>query len=700
MITASRIEFFNWGRYRGEQAVDLTAGVYAVAARWHDGPQRSNWGGKSQFLELFPFAFYGWHRHRTEDEWITRGERLGWVRLTLDVEGQPVVIERRRLMGQSTKLSVLDGTAVDEAGEPRKLLGNEAQDFIIALLGLTERDFFATCFIGQKQMSRFVTEKPERRMDLVVEWLQMQALEQAHAAAQARLNEAVSALTRLEVEHATARTVVNDAGSLLKVQIETSTTFETMSGLIVEAIGEQEEAVAEAQGAVQALEQRREQLIAQSREYEDAREFARVAAEGKRLREKMEQANEPVLDQQLAQCRARLDDAMGGVRAAGDACTRLQKVAAGEFDGNCPVAPVRCPCAQQINGMRDENRAAYDAAHRAYEAARAQKETLQRSHDQTQAIVGSLNRDRATLDQLAQQAKRLRPAAVRVAQLGPQADVPPDDADMVEARADVVSQQVQLERLRNELVRVGQARAKMATLQQHIDATRAHVNLLTEAAHILGRTGAQREIARAMLAAIETSANEALEQCGVDLRVQVRWSYEGQGLARACEACGNPFPSSAKVKVCGRCGAERGQNTINRLDVVLSDRSGAAEDLAGIAIQMAACAWLRAERDSQLSLAILDEPFSSLDQQHKQALAAHLTVMLGRAYGVQQAFIVSHDASVAEALPCRVQIVAGPDGSAIEHVDSGQPMKPIVPPPAPVVPAVKQRKRRAKVVTP
>ena len=693
MITASRIEFCNFGRYRGEHAVDLSAGVYAVMARWHDSPQRSNWGGKSQLLELFPFAFYGQHRHRTEDEWITRGERVGWVRLTLDVEGQAVVIERRRLMGQSTKLSVLDGTAVDDAGQPRKLLGNEAQDFVIALLGLTERDFFATCFIGQKQMSRFVTEKPEKRMDLVIEWLRMQALEEAHADAQARLNESVMALTRLEVEHATARTAIQDAAAVAKDHSK------DVAEMLAELIAQQEEAVGEAQGVVQALEQQRERTLAQSREYEDAREFARVAAEGKRLREKLEQANEPVLDQQLTQCRARLDDVTGGVRAASDACARLQRVAAGEFDGNCPVAPVSCPIAAQINGMRDENRAAYEAAHRAFDDARAQKESLQRSHDQTQSIVGSLNRDKATLAQLAQQAKRLRPAAVQVAQLGQQTEVPPDDTDLAKARADVVTQQVTLERLRGELTRVGQARTKMATLQQHIDATRARVELLTEAAHILGRTGAQREIARKMLAAIETSANQALEECGVDLRVQVRWSYEGQGLARECEACGNPFPSSAKVKVCTRCGAERGQNTINRLDVVLSDRSGAAEDLAGIAIQLAACAWLRQERDSQLSLAILDEPFSSLDQQHKQALAAHLTVMLGRAYGVQQAFIVSHDASVAEALPCRVQILAGPDGSSIEHVDNGQSVQVIEKAPPPVVPTIKTRKRKAKVAS-
>jgi len=102
------------------------------------------------------------------------------VRLTLDVDGQPVTIERTRQRGKATKLSVRNGTVVDESGNFRVLLGDEAQSFIVSLLGLTERDYFATVQAMQKRMSRFVTEEPGKRMDLVVEWLQMQSLERAH----------------------------------------------------------------------------------------------------------------------------------------------------------------------------------------------------------------------------------------------------------------------------------------------------------------------------------------------------------------------------------------------------------------------------------------------------------------------------------------------------------------------------------------
>ena len=67
---------------------------------------------------------------------------------------------------------------------------------------------------------------------------------------------------------------------------------------------------------------------------------------------------------------------------------------------------------------------------------------------------------------------------------------------------------------------------------------------------------------------------------------------------------------------------------VHRLDIELSDRSGAAEDLAGAAFQLSASAWLRSERNSAWSVALLDEPFSQLDAGNRRAFATHLAAML------------------------------------------------------------------------
>jgi hypothetical protein len=104
--------------------------------------------------------------------------------------------------------------------------------------------------------------------------------------------------------------------------------------------------------------------------------------------------------------------------------------------------------------------------------------------------------------------------------------------------------------------------------------------------------------------------------------VTARWSREGDDLATVCEACGTAFPKSRKVKECARYGGARGPNLIEKLELDLSDRSGAAEDLVGGAMQFAAAAWLRRERGVAWSTAFLDEPFGSLDEAHRRGLAS------------------------------------------------------------------------------
>jgi hypothetical protein len=163
-------------------------------------------------------------------------------------------------------------------------------------------------------------------------------------------------------------------------------------------------------------------------------------------------------------------------------------------------------------------------------------------------------------------------------------------------------------------------------------------------------------VAEEALGQIEERANDVLAECGVDLRLEVRWARTGKGLARACDACGHPFPASARVKACERCGAERGPLDVNELTVEMSRRSGALEDLGGIALQLAAADWLRAERESPWRVAVLDEPVASLDRAHRRMFGAHLAAVLRRS--ASQSLVIAHDASVLDSLPGRIQITS------------------------------------------
>jgi DNA repair exonuclease SbcCD ATPase subunit len=679
VITLKAVHLHNWLRYRGEHLVELRAGVYAVTAQYDENPRRSNWAGKTALVEAVPFALWGQHRKKLEDDWITDGERTGSVTMSLDVDGDEVAIARTRTRGQPTKLVVKDHTVAPV----RELKGDEAQQYIAELLCMTERDFFITGYIAQKKMAEFVTMRPEPRMALVTEWLQLQPLEAACDAASTRLSEALDAQTQLEVEAATIRGIIAEGATAAGIgNAAALATPEELKGVVLDparVLAELQrhaetwqDDLDQARGNVQLFERQRAELVRRHRDAEDAREYHRVVAEGVPLREKLRQVDAALLKHQCDTAQARVSELAGEQRVASDSVRRLQVVAAGEFDGQCPVACIECPATDEINGMRAENAAACITAEKQHAAVLAKRREADAALQQAQALMGAVQRDQARLDSLRDQARRLKPAAERVTQEGEPPEIQDDDVELRTAREHLEAVLLEQANVQRQQDRVRECIEKAEALEQQLAVTKQRVALLREAQSVLGRNGAQREIARRMLTDVETAANAALGDCGVDLRVGIRWSREGGGLAKSCEACGAHFPGSARVKVCTRCGAERGPLMVNKLEVVLSDTSGAAEDLAGAAIQLAAMAWLREERGSPWGVVLLDEPFGSLDEQHRQAFAAHLTTMLAGRYGAVQALVIAHHASIMDAMPCRVEIVAGPQGSWIGGVDHGE----------------------------
>ncbi len=176
---------------------------------------------------------------------------------------------------------------------------------------------------------------------------------------------------------------------------------------------------------------------------------------------------------------------------------------------------------------------------------------------------------------------------------------------------------------------------------------------------------AQRHIAEGALTAMRAGANAVLSGCGIDLAMEVTWGREGKGLADACDACGRPLPASTKVRACPACGEARGPKVVPRLDVLPTSTSGGAMDLAGVAFQLAASAWLRRQRGCAWGAAFIDEPFGTLDAANRRALANHLAVMLPR-YGFRQSIVVSHTQETIHALPGRIVVVGGTDGSRLE----------------------------------
>lgn len=632
------LRLFNFLCFRGEHRLDLEARVYAVVARLVGDPERSNWLGKSALLEAVDFAIYGRHRKRTDDEWITTGEPNGEVEIIFDT-GDRILRSRHR--GKATKVYFFRGREQAMQGEAQKLIDE--------FLGLSSEDFLNTCYFAQKSLSRFIVAKPADRMAIISEWLRLGPLEACEARVSSEVAKLVTKLGEIDNFIATLN-------SRLLPQGAHRSEMEVLSSRVTTRRGE----LARCQDEIEA----NAKLIAAQNKVKD---FESLSEEGFALRALVDsKGDRTALQVRAAQLQSEVGAIASDVETAVKKTLERTRLVGGDFDGRCPVMLAPCPVSQTVGEVCHASKNLLSEA-KLFEAAERKRLELA----ETRAVEASsksreVERLSSKLDLLREQAERMIDD-VEIARELPE----PRAAPLLRARFDQIQGLLQtdvaaLAQLTRAIDEQGAIQSQLTHALSERLAVATTADLWREALVIFGKQGAQKKVAEQSLFAIEEGANTTLEGCGVDLRVGVRWSREGSGLAKTCDHCGFPFSSSAKVRVCSSCQAPRRPLLVNKLELTLSDRSGAAEDLAGAAIQLAASAWLREDRGCAWSVALLDEPFGALDRAHRRAFGSHLVSMLG-AYGFDQAFVVAHHADVLDALPGRIEIVSE-NGASIVRV--------------------------------
>jgi DNA repair exonuclease SbcCD ATPase subunit len=405
---------------------------------------------------------------------------------------------------------------------------------------------------------------------------------------------------------------------------------------------------------------------------DQSKEFDQIVEDGKAANEKISvllTGSPMVSDSGAKEAKDAFIEARSAQLVAAEELKSKRTLVRGEFSGLCPVAGITCPAKASINSSAKANKDLHDKALDAYDTA-CRAESAARMADETAAKqLETLKRLTTQRDGLRDRAKGLM-VAVKAAKANPfNADEYNTRMAALEvAQREVIEGEARVASLEHALDMLDQLSEQQGQLSEVIGNLREQEQIARAGLRIFGRQGAQKRIAETALAEIETSANEILRDANINLSIQVQWARDGVGLAAWCGECGAPFPSSARVKRCERCGADRGPKVVERLDIALSDRSGAAEDLAGAALQLSAASWLRRTRDVSWSVALIDEPFGSLDEANRRSFAAHLTAMLRGRHGFEQAFVVAHHPDVLDGLPGRVMVEAGADHTRMRVV--------------------------------
>lgn len=636
------IEVTNYGPFKGRHRIRLTPSVYGIVGRHDSDPGRSNWLGKSWVLGAVRYALYGTHDAPTDDAMIHNGETEASVHIELDTGA---LITRKRKTGKSTQLAFISRTGGPTATQKR------AQELINEYMKMDLTDFDASCFIEQKQIARMVTASPADRTKIVNAWLELGPLQEAAGYASDHLR----ALLDVKNQNAQAQ-----AASL--------TTFEGFE--IEDERSKVEKLTLQIDGMVDLRRIVKDEIqdgFNWARQTELADEFKVLLIEGK------EKAAEiRTLEVEIAG----MDDEQTLDDAVRDTLTELSnanvihtadtKLAKGMFDGQCPVMQRECPAYDAVVETKGDAKRRLPQHVKATDALGRDYDTALTNKTDRMAVVYGLSTAERDLIQIRKDAEERVDAADFIVENPEPIDTEGQIAKEAQYDTDIAAAMSEKSLLEGQIKAY---EAAMITAEQYGPAAKKvddDIRTAREAVAILGRGGSQKEIASSALATIETLANGLLSSASIDLTLTVRWAREGKGLATHCEACGTPFGTSARVKTCPGCNAARGPKMIEKLELELSNRSGAADDMAGLAFQLAASSWLRKKRGSDWSVVFIDEPFGALDETNAHNLSSHLHTLIRGAFGFEQGFLVAHSASIMGAMPARVVVKSDGVSSSLE----------------------------------
>lgn len=330
-----------------------------------------------------------------------------------------------------------------------------------------------------------------------------------------------------------------------------------------------------------------------------------------------------------------------------------------------PSPPERTPVADDIRKNRSAARSKLDAARETLESAK-------KTHAQALDLRSTMERDDRARAQLTTKAealaKQARELAASIEENGGADPELSDDAvaALKERRrvgnTRIVEARAKLRHLEQIAATAEQTRAWIAEQREVMEETARDLRIANIAARAAGPSGIPAMIAEAALSDLEERANVLLQGSG--LSFAFAWDRETRDLAPACHACGYAFRGQ-KEKSCPACNEARELKRADELEILVTDGSGITEDvraksggakvLVASAIRLTAGMMLRAARGARWSVGVVDEPFGPLDSENRETLARLFSGMLGTV-GLEQAFVVSHDAALLDSLPSRLEI--------------------------------------------
>jgi len=689
-----RLELINFLAYRNPAPLDFT-GIHVAVLTGDNG------AGKSSLLDAITWAVWGRARAKTDTELVHQGQSEMRVEFTFALGDQTYRVLRAKRVGRGAG-SVLDFQVANEAGKWLSLAEAtipKTQDKIVRVLRLTYDTFVNSAYLMQGKADEFTGKRPTERKQVLADILGLQQWEAYEERAKERIRATEGRMATLDL---LLKEIEDELARRGEYERELAEAETNVIG-VAERLRQAEAGWAQIDAARQAmitlerqvddltrrLHETERELTAIDHELDDARAKADKAALQReqeavqsriKLLDELEEERERVTEarQSVGELAAQLRGQNEAAKVEADGLKKRMETLQAASEPRCPTCGQPLAERERLE-LLDRLNAEVEARRSQYRENQAQLKTLtdeQTAYDkwlkdnasdlrarpallkkaadfQVALVSASEAHERIVVltERRARWANSLETEKARRAQLDAEAE------QYTAILRDSAAQQRALDQLRQEdtltKARLGAAQQKLAALEGQAKqraAKRAELHQLAEEKGLyeelreaFGRRGVPAMMIEAAVPEIEASANTLLARMtGGRMNVRINTQRETQ---------------AGEVR--------------ETLDIQISDELGtrAYEMYSGgeafrvnFAIRVALSQLLARRSGTQLQTLIMDEGFGVLDAAGRERLVEAINAAQA---DFQRIIVVTHIEELKDAVPARIEITKGPNGSDI-----------------------------------
>lgn len=656
---------------------------YAIVGRWKDQPRRSNWAGKSSFLEIIKFLKYGECRAKylkdiPNDQHNKPAKVSGCIEFD---DGQELIIHRE-VNGNSSSLFVEGFEAVDKRVLQAKL---------DELFGYSYDDYIKTSFFNQGQISQFLEATSSEKLIHLNKWLEIKSWNDCCDLTKKKLS-----VCETQIDKGKQKILQEDSfNEEVKKLIDSRNHLEgnlkqlgEMASNCSQTIIEFEKHVVKVADEIENLNNKYEDLnkrIARSKSIKEMiNEIAKEKASIIKAESEIQAEESLLIDESKILVEV---EKIKSVQEIEKANTRKLEeeshkygVHTNSLEGSCPLDGKECNRIEEINECVQKNKDKYIEITKAISESRRKREELQQQIDGLVRKVHHVeqarerisfkknsiyisNRNINMLEASIEDLKKLK------LQFG-------DVEEKLESKKEEVNKQneyknkiyelkkqkEQQEEAMHDLNRqIGSIDGKVETLQEQLEEIsewkkklktyQKEKEILKFCFNMFSKDGIQASQLRARMDHIESEVNQILEEIDCGFNVKITTERELTTWQSVCLECGFDYPKGSSAKKCSNCNTARERNKKEELDIkILVDgkirgfeqQSGGSQVLISLAIRLAIVKIRQQITGKSMGILALDEIFGMLDKVNRNEVYSLLLNYVGECLGFKQVFSISH----------------------------------------------------------